>query len=183
VSSENSKARGITVTVKYNGDKAAPWAVFYGSPSEIREDVISYFGLDPYAMEQRTLHELVQIASRVASGAPVSTPMQAAPPPAAPAPAQSEAQVMQLLKDELGARPIEEPAPKSDPWADAGSPAGSPPWDAPAPPAVNPLLAEIAACGSVLELQRLWAANQTAFKDGDLLDAYKAKGRSLKAAA
>ncbi|XVV02748.1 hypothetical protein ACQPW3_36175 [Actinosynnema sp. CA-248983] len=177
MSSENSKARGITVTVKYNGDKAAPWAVFYGSPSEIRVDVISFFGLDPYAMEQRTLHELVQIASKVASGAPVPTQMPPTPP------AQSEAQVMQLLKDELGATPIQEPAPQSDPWANAGSPAGSPPWDTLAAPAVNPLLAQIEACTSVQALKEFWVKNQAAFADGSLMDAYKAKGRSLKAVA
>jgi hypothetical protein len=175
VSSE-SKARGITVTIKYGKGYEETWAVFNGLPGEVRADIVGYFGLDEYAVQQLTLNELVISATKVAHGAPVPMPRQ--PTQAAP----DEAQVMQLLKDELGARPIEEPAPKSDPWADAGT-AGSPPWDLPDKPAVNPMLAKIEACTSVQELQRLWAENQAAFQDGALMDAYKAKGRSLKAAA
>ncbi|WNV90328.1 hypothetical protein [Umezawaea sp. Da 62-37] len=178
MTSENSRARGTTVTIKYSGDRDAPWAVFYGTPDEIRIDVIAYFGLDSYAMEQRTLHELIGVASKVASGGPLPTPLPAM------ASAQSEEKALQLLKDELGARPIgETPAPAGDVWADAGTSAGSPPWDVPTTPAVNPMLARIEECANVQALKALWAQNQAAFADGSLMDAYKAKGRALKAAA
>ncbi|ONI83988.1 hypothetical protein ALI22I_34030 [Saccharothrix sp. ALI-22-I] len=167
----------MTVTIKYGKGYEETWAVFNGLPDEVRADLIRYFGLDEYAASGLTLNELVINATKVAHGGPIPMPTQAAQ--AAP----DEAQVMQLLKDELGARPIQEPAPKGDPWADAGSSAGSPPWDISEKPAVNPMLAQIEACKSVPELQRLWAENQAAFQDGALMDAYKAKGRALKAAA
>lgn len=174
MSSENSRARGTTVTIKYSGDRDAPWAVFYGTADEIRIDLIAYFGLDQYAMEQHTLHDLVRIACKIASGGPFPVP----------ASTQSEEKVLQLLKDELGARPIEETtAPAGDVWADAGASAGSPPWDVPAAPAVNPMLARIEECTNVQALKALWAQNQAAFADGSLMDAYKAKGRTLSAAA
>jgi hypothetical protein len=45
--------------------------------------------------------------------------------------------------------------------------------------ATNPLTAQIAAINTVDDLKRLWAENQEAFKDGDLMDAWKARGKEL----
>lgn len=44
----------------------------------------------------------------------------------------------------------------------------------------NAVLEQIAACKTVDELRRLWAANQAAFSDPAVMDAWKARGRSLK---
>jgi hypothetical protein len=44
----------------------------------------------------------------------------------------------------------------------------------------NAVLQQIAACETVDELRRLWAANQAAFSDPAVMDAWKARGRSLK---
>ncbi|MCX2949953.1 hypothetical protein [Lentzea sp. NEAU-D7] len=181
MSNENSKARGITVTIKGKGDKADPWAVFYGSPTEIRDDLTAFFGLDSYTTEQRTLHELVQLAAKIASGAPMPAGMQASS--SSDSEAEAEARAMKLLKDELGAKPVAEGTTAEDVWANASSSPSEPPWPTDDKPAVNPMLAQIDACTSVDALKKLWAANQAAFADGSLMDAYKAKGRALKAAA
>ncbi|MCG8926667.1 hypothetical protein [Lentzea sp. CC55] len=181
MSNEISNARRVTVTIKGKGDKADPWAVFYGSPAEIREDLIGYFGLDSYSTEQHTLHELVQLAAKIASGAPMPAGMQASA--SGDSEAEAEARAMKLLKDELGARPVGESTTAEDVWASASSSPADPPWPTDDKPVVNPMLARIDACASVEALKKLWAENQAAFADGSLMDAYKAKGRALKAAA
>ena len=49
MSEQTGRERGLSVTVKYKDGSGKgydmPWAVFHGAPSEIREDVITYFGL------------------------------------------------------------------------------------------------------------------------------------------
>ncbi|MEU9044087.1 hypothetical protein AB0D63_20770 [Kitasatospora sp. NPDC048343] len=58
---------------------------------------------------------------------------------------------------------------------------------APKPPASTAeapggLLEQIAQCASTDDLKRLWATNQAAFSDSSVMDAWKARGRALKAA-
>ncbi|WKU46725.1 hypothetical protein Q3V23_23165 [Streptomyces sp. VNUA116] len=48
-----------------------------------------------------------------------------------------------------------------------------------AQPVDNPLLGQIEACNSVEQLKELWAANQSAFADPAVMDAWKARGRAL----
>ncbi|WSJ69032.1 hypothetical protein OG294_24570 [Kitasatospora sp. NBC_01302] len=55
----------------------------------------------------------------------------------------------------------------------------------PAPAAETPggLLEQIEHCASTDDLKRLWATNQAAFSDQSVMDAWKSRGRALKAAA
>lgn len=49
--SDESRARGVTATVKYSKDYDAPWVVFHGSVSEIKEDMGVWFGQEEAAKE------------------------------------------------------------------------------------------------------------------------------------
>ncbi|MFE2104294.1 hypothetical protein ACFXAF_00210 [Kitasatospora sp. NPDC059463] len=82
------------------------------------------------------------------------------------------AQSTTMLVRGLDARIVPQPAPAKS------VPAGP----APANPAGG-LLELIERCPNVEALKELWATNQAAFADPAVMDAWKARGRSLKAAA
>ncbi|USH45869.1 hypothetical protein SEA_VIEENROSE_34 [Streptomyces phage VieEnRose] len=172
---ENDSVRETTVTIKYGKGYEETWAVFKGSPDEVRQDIVDYFGFDRDSVAGLTLNQLVINATQVAHGGgnaaaslgAVSLPKAAAASTPAAAPAQSAPA-----------------ASTDDPWAAAGQPASSPAPAAPAAqPEANPIFELIENCKSVDELKKLWATNQAAFADESVMTAWKAKGRSLKSAA
>lgn len=167
--------RELTITLKYGKSYDDSWAVFKGTPNEVRDDIVSFFGFNRESVAELTLNDLVVEATNLAHGkgnaarflSAVTIPASEAPPPA-PASASSE-----------------------DPWAAAGVTDNGPPWDthpveevkpAAQPKAEDPdawILGEIENQTSVAGLKRLWAENQSMFND-KVLAAWKAKGRALK---
>lgn len=152
---ENKMAAGITATVKMDG-KDAPWLVFHGAPSEVRSNIIEAFGMDAEAVQDWTVLDLTVEASRVAK-------------------AQSN------VAHGIGGRPLtkgegQSKAPEA--WEAARSGQVEP-----EPEQRNPLFDAIEQAGTVDELKALWADNKAAFSDGELMAAWKARGKSLQAAA
>ncbi|AKY03342.1 hypothetical protein FDI80_gp32 [Streptomyces phage Aaronocolus] len=165
-------SRELSVTIKYGKSYDDTWAVFKGTPDEIRSDIVSYFGIMPDAVAEMTLSEIVTAATDLAHGKGNAARFLGAtvvPSQSAPAkPAQTAA-----------------PASNEDPWAAAASSAPSTPSTPPAPQAEDPnawILGEIEKQTSVDSLKRLWAENQSFFKDAAVMAAWKAKGKALSAA-
>lgn len=157
VSSE-PKGRGITVTIKYGKGYEQTWAVFHGLPDEVREDIVSFFGMQGENVVNLTLSDVVVNATSIAHG--VGT-----------------------IAATFGATVIASETRKPEPAAvDTGSDAwaqASAPRQADETPAANPVLASIAQAPDVPALQRIWAENQAAFADPAVMDAWKARGRAL----
>lgn len=151
------EGRGITVTVKYGKGYEESWVVFRGpSITQVREDIIDYFGMDRASVSELTLSDVVVNATNLAHGK------------------GNVAAALGATVIKSGPTPTEAPATSA--WAQAAQ------QEAEAP-AVNPMLAQIAATTSTDELRRLWAANQSAFADAEVMAAWKARGKALKAAA
>ncbi|MFF3017132.1 hypothetical protein [Streptomyces sp. NPDC057939] len=77
----------------------------------------------------------------------------------------------EAISSGLGARVVPQASAPTPP-APQGGPAGSP---------ASAVLEQIAACQTADELRRLWAANQAAFAESVVMDAWKARGRTLQA--
>lgn len=176
--SDEITGRGVRVTIKYGKGYEETWAIFTGLPREVREDICEFFGIDSASVSGLNLNELVTEAT-------------------------SLAHAMGNVGAALGARPIDretgKPAQrKGDAPAtnDDGSPfvGGSDPWAADSVPPVGEqpaaedpnarLRSAIEAAETVEALKLLWADNQEALSaDAELLAQWKARGRTLKAAA
>ncbi|MFF9644714.1 hypothetical protein [Kitasatospora aureofaciens] len=85
------------------------------------------------------------------------------------------AQAATMIVKELDARII--PAPSTLKLAPAPAAPAAPEQTA------DGLLEQIGQCASTDDLKRLWATNQAAFSDQSVMNAWKARGRALKAAA
>jgi hypothetical protein len=155
----------LSVTIKYDKGHDATWAVFRGTPGEIRADVLEFFGMDPATQVGLSLSSVVTNATQIAHG-------------------------KGLIATALGATIVEEttePAkPTDDPWA-AASAAQSGPWPGSAsvaePKKEDPnayILGEIEKQTTVDGLKKLWAGNQSFFSDPAVMAAWKAKGKSLQ---
>ncbi|WP_420312533.1 hypothetical protein ACOB87_37860 [Streptomyces sp. YS-B37] len=158
----------LSVTIKYDKGHDATWAVFRGTPGEIRADVMEFFGMDPATQAGLSLSSIVTNATQIAHG-------------------------KGLIATALGATVVEEttnePAkpPTDDPWAAASAAQSSSPWPGSAsvtePKKEDPnayILGEIEKQTTVDGLKKLWAANQTFFADPAVMAAWKAKGKSLQ---
>ncbi|MFF4510576.1 hypothetical protein [Streptomyces mirabilis] len=158
----------LSVTIKYGKSYDDTWAVFKGTTSEIRADILDFFGMDPATQVGLSLSSIVTNATQVAHG-------------------------KGLIATALGATVIEETAepakpPTDDPWA-AASATQSGPWPGSAsvaePKKEDPnayILGEIEKQTTVDGLKKLWAANQSFFSDAAVMAAWKAKGKALSAA-
>lgn len=149
--------RGVTVTVKYGKGYEEPWAVFRGLVREVREDIITFFGLDRESVAELTLSEITVNAKQVAQG--------------------KGAVASKLGGTVISSRSSQDKpaATGDDAWAEA---------DKPAEPEKSPLYDLIQGTQDVAALQRLYAENAATFKaDADLMKAWKTHGKSLKAAA
>ncbi|MEU0343316.1 hypothetical protein ABZ092_31275 [Streptomyces bobili] len=160
----------LSVTIKYDKGHDATWAVFRGTPGEIRADVMEFFGMDPATQVGLSLSSIVTNATQIAHG-------------------------KGLIATSLGATVVEEttheaPAkPSEDPWAAASAQQASSPWPGSVsvaePKAEEPnawILGEIEKKATVQELKKLWAENQSFFSDAAVMAAWKAKGKALSAA-
>lgn len=156
-------ARYLSATIKYGAGHEAPWAVFHGSPAEVRADIIEFFGITAADVAGLSLSDLVVNASQEARGvATIAQGLDAtvtASPQAPSAPA---------------ARPTTAGA--ADPWAEAS--AASTPAE-PEPPAEDPVLTRIKNAADVPTLQRIWVTHQSAFSDPAVKEAWKVRGREL----
>ncbi|WJN62656.1 hypothetical protein [Streptomyces phage phiScoe10] len=171
-----SENRSLTVTIKYGKGYEETWAVFKGSPDEIRADIVTYFGFQRDSVTELTLSELVVEATSLAHG---------------------KGNIARFLggtiipPSEHNAPPQTPPASTEDPWAAATGGQQTSAWsDAgtsqSAQPDADPnayILGEIEKQSSVDGLKRLWAENQSFFSDDAVMAAWKAKGKALKAAA
>ncbi|MFE7463120.1 hypothetical protein ACFU6R_03310 [Streptomyces sp. NPDC057499] len=163
-----SEARGITVTIKYGKSYDDTWAVFKGNAEEVRGDILDFFGMDRDSVTGLTLSDIVTNATNLAHG-------------------------KGLIATQLGGTVIAvedaasaNPKPQGDPWASVGqsqsatiadqAPASSPEQDKNAW-----ILGEIDKQTNRADLKKVWAANQSFFADSSVMDAYKAKGKSLPA--
>lgn len=152
-----SGARETSVTIKYGKEFDKTWAVFRGNVEEIRSDLLAYFAVDAEAVAGLTLHELVVNCTKLAQGsATVAGLLGGTVIPASSSPAPGS-----------GGTAFDEPAAPAQPEA----------------PAVNPLLAVIEAQTDVDGLKRVWAENQAAFADAELMAAWKARGKALQGVA
>lgn len=150
----------LTVTVKYGKGYEETWAVFKGQNDEVRENIINYFGLDRASVADLTLSDLVVNVTSLAHGK-----------------GNVGAILGGVVIDPKKADEAQQPSgTSSDPWAGVESGDATPEQTGP-----HPLLAQIEACTTRDELKRLWAENQEAFADADLMAAWKAKGKSLTA--
>lgn len=162
------RARGLQVTIKYGKGYEETWVSFAGLPDEIREDIIGYFGLDRDSVTGLTLSELVVSATNLA---------------------HAKGNVAATLGGTViaPAQPAAKSAPASDVWDSinaAGQARAKAESAAPAEPEKDPLLTVIEQAGSVDELKRIWAENQATFAEKpEILDAWKARGKALKAAS
>ena len=162
----------ITITIKYGKSGDDSWAVFRGAPAGIRANILEFFGMDPETQRGLSLSSVVINATNIAHG-------------------------KGLIATSLGATVVEEtttaaPAkPQGDPWAAAASaPAqAASAWSggaAPAEPKTEDpnayILGEIEKQTSVDSLKKLWAGNQSFFKDAAVMAAWKSKGKALSAA-
>ena len=178
----------LSVTIKYDRGHDSTWAVFRGTPGEIRQDITEYFGLERESVAGLTLNQLVQNVTQVAhSGATAGAQLGAV---ALPSKSTDQA-LMDAIKTPAPApapaEPILVPAPSTpndDPWGavEAKAEASQSP-SAPAEPERSPLYELIDSTTTVVDLQKLWATNQAAFSDAELMQHWKAKGRALSAAA
>ena len=164
----------LSVTIKYDKGHDATWAVFRGTPDEIRSDIAAYFGFEREAIAELTLSELVVHATDLAHGkgnaarflGGVVLPSQSA---------VAETKAAQAASTE-------------DPWA-AASTASAADWPpknmAPAETKDDDpnawIMGEIESQTTVDGLKRLWASNQSFFADAGVMAAWKAKGKALSA--
>lgn len=152
----------IGITVKYGKGYEETWAGFKGEASEVRADLLAYFGLDAEEHAGLTLNELVvncttmahstTFAVKTLGGTVVAPPSNPAQPP------NDEAQ--------------------ADAWSQAES--GS--TDSPGP-VVNPLVAQIEGAADVDALKLLYATHKEIATDAELLARWKAKGKALSTGA
>jgi hypothetical protein len=151
--------RRVSATIKYPESARYandnPWLVFEGNVEAVREQVIEAFGMEE--TEGLTLADAVVNAQRQAS-------------------------TTGAVANGLGGTVISKGGSAWD-KAKGGSPAPAKPEKSEAEIEVERLTAEVAKVSTTAELQDLWARNQEAFKDAGLMEAYRAKGKSLQAAA
>lgn len=158
----------ITITIKYGKGHDDSWAVFRGTPTEIRANILEFYGMDPASQQGLSLSSVVVNATQIAHG-------------------------KGLIATSLGATVVEENAneepakPAGDPWATASAQQSPSAWSGSASvtetKAADPnayILGEIAKQTSVDGLKKLWAANQSFFSDASVMATWKAKGKSLQ---
>ena len=155
-----------TVTIKYGKGYEETWAVFKGSVPGIREQIIDYFGLLRDAVAEYTLHELVINVTNLAHGTGNAAAILGA---------------VVIPPSEAGAKPVESTG--GNPWAGLGVGTADVAVKAKAAPAAasenQHVIDAFAKAPDVKELQKVWAANQSAFSDPAVVEAYKARGKEL----
>lgn len=150
--------RTVSVTIKYGKGYEETWVNFRGVLiTHVREDIIDYFGLDRASVSNLTLSELVVNVTNLAHGKGNLASM--------------------LGATVIGTVQAEATAAADSVWGDASAQQQT------AAPAANPMLAQILATTTPDELRLLWAENQSAFADAEVMAAWKTRGKALQQAA
>lgn len=155
-----SDAAESSVTIKSGKGYEAMWFVTKGSPDQIKSWLIRFFDLPYDAVAELTPYEVTALAEDIAQG---------------------RSNVATILGGTIATPTANTPAPTADgdPWAQIAGEASEAPQKAEDP--LAGLRDQIANAESPAALQRLWAQNQDAFRNEDLLAEWKAKGKSLAA--
>jgi len=160
---------GTTVTIKYGKGYEETWAVFKGvTASNVRADIIDYFGMSHDAVAELTLHELVTNATDIAHGTGNAAALLGG---------------VAIPASEAGAKPVQSTG--GNPWEGLDDKAPQKEdWPAQKPEHEEEeqrLLNLIASQGTVADLQReVWAKNRPGFdKYPSVQAAYKARGKEL----
>ena len=162
---------GVTVTIKYGKSYEETWAVFKGSVEAIRRMVIDYFGVAPEAVTELTTHELVVNMTNVAQGTGNAAALLGA---------------VVIPASESGSKPVQSAG--GNPWADLDE---DPVTERLSDSAIahradvaasqhQHVIDAFAKAADVKALQAVWAANQHAFSDSAVVEAYKARGKELQ---
>ncbi|WP_018728536.1 hypothetical protein [Salinispora pacifica] len=162
-----TKGRGLQVTIKYGKGHEETWVSFAGSREEIHEDIVEYFDLDPDSLAGLSLSDVVVSATNLAhakgnlAGALGAT----------------------VIPPGREYTPAAQSRPQGDVWNAVGQAvqAGATESAEPTEPK-RPMLALIEAEKTENGLKRLYAEHPTEFRDAGLLEAWKARGRALRAA-
>ncbi|MFE5971376.1 hypothetical protein ACFQ64_04340 [Streptomyces sp. NPDC056460] len=145
----------IGVTIKYGKSYEDTWAVFRGSVKQVRELICDYFGFESKDVTGLSLSDLVVNATNLAHG---------------------KGNIAALLDARIIPEDSPVQAPEDDPWAAASAVQSEPKTDS----GSAWILGEIEKQGTIADLQKLWAANQSMFADSSVMAAYKSRGRALK---
>lgn len=155
------EAGSISITLKHRGKYEDPWFVFHGSPLAVKGQIAEVFGIE--GADGYSVAELAYEADTLSRAA-------------------------YALARDAGARPVPKAkkkatAPEKGTQGDTEVPKGKPEADEPKskPEADEPdLYALVEAAQSKAALTTLWKKHRAAFDaDGDLMSAWKTKGRSL----
>ncbi|WP_263729939.1 hypothetical protein [Cellulomonas sp. SG140] len=154
----SEKQVASTATIKFDKGYDAPWYVAYGSPEEIKAELIDAFGLDGASDAGLTTAEVIVEASRVARNLWTAS--------------------SKLGGQIIGIEDNRQPIPATNPMT-ATSPTGEAAWDAaesagagkddpPFEPNVDPLISRIRTVATKAEFALLWKANTARFAEPEI---------------
>lgn len=159
-------SRGVTITIKYGKGYEETWAVFRGRPDEVRDDILTFFGIDRESVAEQTLSDVVVTATSIAHG---------------------KGNVARYLGGNvISSGPAQQSSGStgSAAWAEAEQEQGSRPTEDVQLPERHWILGAIEGASSLEELKSLYVENKADFDSvAELLPAWKAKGKALKEAA
>lgn len=145
-------------TIKGGKGYEETWHSFDGSPSRRKQDMIEYFGLDSESVSGLTPYEVAVQCEQIAHGVGNVTRTLGGTPVAQNDSAEADTDAFAQAKA-AQQRAAKEAQSESE--------------------APNPLYKAIADAETVDALKLLWAENQAAFTDTDLMTAWKARGKEL----
>lgn len=156
----------VTVTIKRGADYGASWNVFRGTPQGVKEQMVEYYGLDADALADADPGTVEMEAMQAARAGYLVAD-------------QLGGKVQSINKTKPASKAKKAPSkPKPEPEVNEGQAQDN---DAAEEDALAGIRAEIARITNPDDLNKLWAKNQQAFVNGDLLDEWKARGRELVA--
>jgi hypothetical protein len=151
---------GLTVTFKHGKAYDDTWTVIKAlSVSELRHDLLAYFDIDASAVEGLTTFELVTNLTGVVHGSSNAATMLGA----VAIPQVDRASLEQTDNPWAG---LDDDDTKEETYLSTESP-------------FQHLFDAMNAATDVKELQKVWATNQAAFQNEELMTAYKARGKEL----
>jgi hypothetical protein len=168
-----------SVTFKTGAKDKESLINFSGARQFVRAEMIAFFGLKPSECDGRSDYEVRVMCDQIAQAVALMQDQLGA----TLAPKEESKPASTQPRDQIPAA-VHESMKDGDPWAQAegnAEPAKTEPEPAPDPKVV--MLDTIASQTNVKDLQRVWSENKVLFEDSEIMAAYKAKGKSLQAAA
>lgn len=149
---------GLSVSIKFGPKYQESLVNFKGLPSEIRDQLVAYFGLTPEQVEGKSLHQIHVACAAIAHGEPDTAVgvIQAAFPGS------------QVVSDEPRGGQAD---PVDDPWAQAK--ATQAPAAQPEPPK-DPIVQAIEAAASKADLQAIYVRHNAELKRPEIQAAFNA---------